>query len=302
MTATKPPRRIVAIVNQKGGVGKTTTAINLAAELAVLNRKVLVIDVDPQHDATGSIGIDTTLLKHNTYDWLLPENEPPTPQDLSEAVVSTHIANFDILPSSNDLSSIEQDLLKIYPGDDNRFNRLNRLNKALKVFLTAYKYDYILIDCPPTLGTLSLNALIAADSVLIPMQCEKLSLDGLAEVYKTIGGVTKTANPRLVVDFVVMTMYDSRVSLSRAIHEEVKKIFSEYGHSDVVAETTIPRAIKFGETPGLGKVIGEVAKNSPGAIAYRNLAQEVIRKAEKPKPTTEVEEILNEITEEESNA
>lgn len=246
----------IAIVNQKGGVGKSTTAVNLGAGLAEKNNKVLVIDIDPQGNASSGLGIEKTEVDYTVYD-LLIESESPL-----KAILKTENEMLDLIPANIELAGAEIELVSI-------MSRESRLKKSLSEIKD--NYDYIIIDCPPSLGLLTLNALTAADSVMVPIQCEYYALEGLGQLMNTIELVRKNLNSDLRIEGVLMTMYDARTNLSEQVIDEVKDYFS-----DLVFETIIPRNVRLSEAPSFGKSILEYSSSSKGAEAYRQLAEEVI--------------------------
>ncbi|HEX2210833.1 MAG TPA: AAA family ATPase [Longimicrobium sp.] len=261
--------RIIAIANQKGGVGKTTTAINLGACLAVAEKKTLVIDMDPQGNATSGLGVDKDEVERSIYDVLIDG------MDAGDAVIhEVHFPYLDILPATRDLVGAEVELV-------NRKGRENILREALAGL--RGEYEYVLIDCPPSLGLLTLNTLAAADSVLIPIQCEFYALEGLSQLLNTVTIVQKNLNPRLQIEGVLLTMYDGRLNLSRQVADEAKEYFGPK-----VYRTTIPRNVRIAEAPSFGKPIVLYDVISVGAKSYLSLAKEVIaRKGRKsPAPTT----------------
>ena len=249
--------RIIAIANQKGGVGKTTTAINLGACLAVAEKKTLVIDMDPQGNATSGLGIDKDEVDRSIYDVLLEGLG-------AEEAVRRHIhfPYLDVIPANRDLVGAEVELVS-------RRSRENILRDALRSVRDAY--EYILIDCPPSLGLLTLNTLSAADSVLIPIQCEFYALEGLSQLLNTVTIVQKNLNPRLQIEGVLLTMYDGRLNLSRQVAEEAKEYFGPK-----VYRTTIPRNVRIAEAPSFGKPIVLYDVVSVGSKSYLSLAKEVI--------------------------
>ena len=249
--------KIVAIANQKGGVGKTTTAINLSACLAYLNKKTMLIDLDPQGNSTTGLGIDKRNTSLSAYDIIINDKK------VEDVVVPTVQNNLVICPSNINLAGAEVELVS-------QISRETRLADALEPVLS--KYDYIMIDCPPSLGLLTLNALTAANTVLVPIQCEYFALEGLSQLMATIKIVQRRLNTSLSVEGVVLTMFDSRTNLSIEVAEEVRRHFS-----DRVYQTVIPRNVKLSEAPSYGLPIVMYDKNSKGAEAYLNLAQEFIR-------------------------
>ncbi len=252
--------RVIAIANQKGGVGKTTTAINLGASLAVAERKTLIIDMDPQGNATSGTGIDRTSLEATMYDVLI-DSVP-----LEKAIVKgIHFPCLDIAPADQDLVGAEVELV-------GKPERETLLQKALKS--VRGKYEYVLVDCPPSLGLLTLNTLTAADSVLIPIQCEFYALEGLSQLLNTVRLVQQNLNPRLQVEGVLLTMYDHRLNLSRQVADEAQEYFG-----DKVYKTTIPRNVRLAEAPSFGKPIVLYDIVSQGAQSYLALAKELVARS-----------------------
>ncbi|MCA9976314.1 MAG: AAA family ATPase [Chloroflexota bacterium] len=250
--------KIYAVVNQKGGVGKTTTVINLSAYLASKGRRVLIADIDPQANATSGIGIDKYTLDKSMYNVLLEEAA------IGDAVQQLTEFNLDLLPSHPSLAGAEVELV-------NAIGREYRLQKGFESI--DGRYDYILIDCPPSLGLLTVNALTAAkDGVLIPVQCEYLALEGLTQLMQTIELVQKYLNPALDVRGLIMTMYDGRTNLSRQVVEEVRSYFP-----GKVFRTIVPRNVRLSEAPSYGQPINVYAPKSPGAIAYQILTAELLK-------------------------
>jgi chromosome partitioning protein len=250
--------KIYAIVNQKGGVGKTTSVINLSAFLASSGRKTLMVDIDPQANATSGVGVNKTAVDPSIYDILLEESS------LNEAIVSLPEFEMDLMPSNPALSGAEVELV-------NAIGREYRLQKALEG--VNGRYDYILIDCPPSLSLLTINALTAAkDGVLIPVQCEYLALEGLSQLTQTVELVQKYLNPGISIRGLMMTMYDSRTNLSRQDVEEERNYFP-----GKVFRTIVPRNIRLSEAPSFGQPINIYAPNSPGAIAYKVLTAEILK-------------------------
>ena len=250
--------KIIAIANQKGGVGKTTTSVNLAASLGVLEKKVLLIDADPQANATSGLGIDVESVEQGTYQLL--EHTITA----KEAIIPTESPNLDLIPSHIDLVAIEIELV-------DKENREYMMRTAIRDLKNSY--DYILIDCAPSLGLLTLNALTAADSVMIPIQCEYFALEGLGKLLNTIKSVQKIHNPNLDIEGLLLTMYDSRLRLSNQVVEEVKKHFDE-----MVFDTIIQRNVRLSEAPSYGESIISYDASSKGANNYLSLAQELIEK------------------------
>jgi len=250
--------KIIAIANQKGGVGKTTTSVNLAASLGVLEKKVLLIDADPQANATSGLGIDVETVEVGTYQLL----EHST--TAKEAIVTTASPNLDLIPAHIDLVAIEIELV-------DKEEREYMLRKAIEE--VKEEYDYILIDCAPSLGLLTLNALTAADAVLIPIQCEYFALEGLGKLLNTIKSVQKIHNKDLDIEGLLLTMYDSRLRLSNQVVDEVKKHFE-----GMVFKTIIQRNVRLSEAPSYGESIISYDAGSKGANNYLNLAEEIIRK------------------------
>lgn len=246
----------IAIVNQKGGVGKSTTAVNLSAGLAEKNNKVLLIDIDPQGNASSGLGIEKAEAEFTIYD-LLIESEPP-----AKAIRESETDNLDIIPANIELAGAEIELVSLMSRESRLKNALNKLKR---------NYDYIIIDCPPSLGLLTLNALTAADSVVVPIQCEYYALEGLGQLMNTIELVRKNLNSELRIEGVLMTMYDARTNLSDQVIEEVEDYFT-----DLVFKTVIPRNVRLSEAPSFGKSILNYSSNSKGAKAYRQLAEEVV--------------------------
>jgi len=250
--------KIIAIANQKGGVGKTTTTVNLAASLGVLEKKVLLIDADPQANASSGLGIDVESVEIGTYQLLEHSNTP------KEATITSSAPNVSVIPAHIDLVAIEIELV----DKDNREYMLKQALEKVKD-----EYDYILIDCAPSLGLLTLNALTAADSVIIPIQCEYFALEGLGKLLNTIKSVQKIHNAELDIEGLLLTMYDSRLRLSNQVVEEVQKHFN-----DMVFKTIIQRNVKLSEAPSFGESIINFDATSKGASNYLSLAQEIIKK------------------------
>ena len=250
--------KIIAVANQKGGVGKTTTAVNLAACLGVLEKKVLLIDSDPQANASSGLGIDIDNVRLGTYQ-LLEHN-----CSAQDAVINTSAPNVDLIAAHIDLVAIEIELIDLE-------KREYMLLKALQPI--KEQYDYILIDCAPSLGLLTLNALTASDSIIIPIQCEYFALEGLGKLLNTVKSVQKINNKTLDIEGLLLTMYDSRLRLSNQVVEEVQNHFN-----DMVFKTIIQRNVRLGEAPSYGESIINYDVNSKGASNYLSLAQEILAK------------------------
>lgn len=250
--------KIIAIANQKGGVGKTTTTVNLAASLGVLEKKVLLIDADPQANATSGLGVDVDSVEQGTYQLL------EHTMGVDDVIISTDSPNVDLIPAHIDLVAIEIELV-------DKDNREYMLKEALREL--GDRYDFILIDCAPSLGLLTLNALTAADSVMIPIQCEYFALEGLGKLLNTVKSVQKIHNNDLDIEGMLLTMYDSRLRLSNQVVEEVKKHFA-----DMVFDTIIQRNVRLSEAPSYGESIIKYDASSKGATNYLNLANEILKK------------------------
>ena len=250
--------KIYTFVNQKGGVGKTTTAINLGAYLAILGQRVLIVDLDPQANASSSLGVDKNTVEGSTYEALLDSGSP------ASSILRNERLNMSVLPSSPSLAGAEVELV-------NELARETRLKQALEELNGAY--DYILIDCPPSLGLLTINGLVAArDGVIIPVQCEYLALEGLGQLTQTIERVRHALFPNLKVRGVVLTMFDSRANLASDVVKEVNKHFPKQAFKSV-----IPRSIRLAEAPSYGLPISAFAPHSAGAQAYESLAKELLK-------------------------
>ena len=250
--------KILAIINQKGGVGKSTTAVNLAAALGSMGKEVLLVDLDPQGNATSGYGIDKRALDGCVYNVLLGE----TPAE--DVILSCVAEGVDVLPSTISLAGAEVELV-------NEMARENRLKNALGSL--RGRYDYILVDCPPSLGLLTINALVAADKLLVPIQCEFYALEGVTKLLDSMKRVKSILNPSLDIFGIVLTMYDSRTNLANQVVNEVRSFFG-----DAVFETLIPRTVKLSEAPSYGQSIIEYAPDNKGSLAYTDLAKEVIER------------------------
>ena len=248
--------KIIAVVNQKGGVGKTTSTVNLTAALAEAGSKVLMVDFDPQANATSGLGVDKRKVKHSAYDIII--NDVPA----EEAVVATKFG--DVLPSSQDLAGAAVELLTMPEPNFRLRNALQPLKE---------KYDYIFIDCPPSLELLTLNGLAAADSILVPVQCEYYALEGLSDLMGTLRAVKKRMNPTLEIFGVLLTMFDGRTNFSTQVAQEVRKHFP-----GKVFATVIPRNIRLAEAPSHGLPVTAYDRSSKGSLAYKAVAQEILKK------------------------
>lgn len=250
--------RIIAIANQKGGVGKTTTAINLATAMAATRKKVLIIDLDPQGNASTGLGIDRSAREINSYHLVIGEAQ------LAEAILTTPIPGLDLVPSGIDLSGAEIELVTM----DRRESRLRE-----QLAQAAHTYDYVLIDCPPSLNLLTLNAFVAAHSVMVPLQCEFFALEGVSHLVKTIDMVKAAFNPNLELQGIVLTMFDKRNNLSDMVAADVRGFFG-----DKVYKTVIPRNVRISEAPSHGKPVLLYDVKCAGAEAYIHLASEVLKR------------------------
>ncbi len=254
--------KAIAIFNQKGGVGKTTTNINLAACLSIIGKKILILDIDPQGNTTSGMGISKKGLLRTSYEILVDQEMDP-----HETIMKTGIPNLDIIPASVQLAGAEVELVQLE-------SREKRLKKAID--LIKNEYDYIFIDCPPSLGLLTINSLTAVDSVLIPIQCEFYALEGVSQLMSTVEIVRKTLNPELQIQGVILSMFDGRTNLSLQVVQEVKRYFREK-----VYTTIIPRNVRLAEAPGFGIPIIQYDPKSVGAQAYMDFAKEFLELEEK---------------------
>ena len=248
--------KIISVSNQKGGVGKTTTSLSLAASLGVLEKKVLLIDADPQGNATSGIGVSSKDFEKSSYDVLLNQCK------IQDSIINTKSPNLDIIPANIDLVAIEIEIVDV----EKRELMLSKMTSDVKD-----KYDFIIIDCPPSLGLITINALTASDSVIIPIQCEYYALEGLGKLLNTIKGVQKVHNENLEIEGILLTMFDSRLRLSNQVKEDVKKHFG-----NMVFSTIIPRNVSLGEAPSHGESIIVYNSTSKGSKSYIKFAQEVI--------------------------
>lgn len=253
--------KIISVINQKGGVGKTTTAVNLSSAMGIENKKILLVDADPQGNSTSGYGINKKALKNSIYELMLSQC------DVDDAIIKTKFKNVDIIPSSINLAGIEIELSSVKGRE-----------QILKNYLLKVKncYDYIFIDCPPSLGIITLCSLTASDTALIPIQCEYYALEGLSQLINTINMVKKSLNPVLDIEGVLLTMFDGRLNLTISVVDEVKKYFREKVYS-----TTIPRNVRLSEAPSYGMPIQYYDKHSKGSDSYQSLAKEVIKKNKK---------------------
>jgi len=250
--------KIISIVNQKGGVGKTTTAVNPAAGGGIAGKKVLLVDADPQGNSTSGFGISKKSVKASTYELLVGMAKT------ENAIIKTEFKNVDIIPASMNLAAAEIDLIEME-------NREARLKMVLSV--VREKYDYIFIDCPPSLGLITIDALVASDTVLVPIQCEYFALEGLSQLMSTVRQIKRLYNATLEIEGIVLTMYDARLNLTNQVVGEIKKFFA-----DKLYKTAIPRGVRLSEAPSYGMPIQYYDKRSKGSIAYNDLSKEFLKK------------------------
>lgn len=250
--------KIISIVNQKGGVGKTTTAVNLVAALGAADKRVLLVDIDPQGNSTSGLGTDKRQLENSTYDLLI--NSTPA----KDVLLQTKFKNVSLLPANMDLAGAELELVDLK-------GRETRLKTALSTL--SDDFDFIFLDCPPSLGLITLNALCASDTILVPIQCEYYALEGLSQLMSTVRTVKRLYNPYIEMEGVILTMYDGRLNLTQQVVEEVKKYFPQK-----VFHTVIPRNVRLSEAPSFGEPVLYYDKSSKGSRAYEDLAQEFLAK------------------------
>ncbi len=250
--------KTVSVINQKGGVGKTTTAVNLSAAVGALGKRVLLVDIDPQGNSTSGYGINKRDIKNSTYDMLINGVKA------SEFLINTKFKNVDLLPSNINLAGAEVEMIGI-----------EKRESLVKMALAEIwdNYDFIFLDCPPSLGLITINALCASDSFLVPIQCEYYALEGLAQLMATVRQIKRLYNPNIEIEGVLLTMYDGRLNLTSQVVDEVKRFFPQKVYS-----TSIPRNVRLSEAPSFGEPVMYYDKNSKGAAAYTALAEEFLRK------------------------
>lgn len=251
--------RKIAVCNQKGGVAKTATAVNLTAGLSLAEKNVLLVDIDPQANATSGLGINYRALESSIYDCLYE------PAILKQTIVNTKWPHLSVLPSSPDLAGAEIELVE-------KNDRENRLKQLLDSFHS--EYDFIIVDCPPSLGILTINGLVACDSVIIPIQCEYYALEGLEKLLKTLKAIKQSLNKNLVIEGILLTMYDARLNLAKDVVEDIQQHFP-----NIVFKTVIPRSVRIAEAPSYGKSVIHYRISSSGAQAYLNLTRELLNHA-----------------------
>lgn len=254
-------KKIISITNQKGGVGKTTTAVNLAASLGKLKEKVLLLDMDPQGNTTSGVGIDKRKLSNSVYEVLLDVDK------INEAIQKTKFVNLDVLPANMKLAGAEIELADLE-------NRESKLGQAIAI--VQHQYDYIIIDCPPSLGLITTNALSLSNSVIVPIQCEFYALEGLSQLMSTVRRIKRTYNPDLDVEGVLLTMFDARLKLNQQVAQEVKNYFDQR-----VFKTFIPRTVKLSEAPSFGMPAIYYDRYGKGSRAYIKLAKEILKNAKR---------------------
>ncbi len=250
--------KVIAVANQKGGVGKTTSAVNIAAALGFNNKKTLLIDVDPQGNATSGVGVDKRSCKFTTYDMLVSDTK------VQDIILKTAFDNLWVMPSGIDLAAAELEIMDMP-------NRANLMKQAI-VGIKA-QFDYIIIDCPPSLGLITTNALTAADTILVPIQCEYYALEGLSQLMNTVRRVKRQTNPHIDIEGVLLTMYDGRLNLTQQVVAEVKRFFPQK-----VFSTVIPRGVRLSEAPSFGMPVIYYDKSCKGAHAYLDLVSEILKK------------------------
>jgi len=250
--------KIIAVVNQKGGVGKTTTAVNLSAGVGLAGKKVLIVDADPQGNTTSGYGVNKKDVTNSTYELLIGKAKA------EETVKKTEFKNVDIIPASMNLAAAEVDLIETQHREQQFKIALSPLRE---------KYDYVFIDCPPSLGLITINALVAGDTVLVPIQCEYFALEGLSQLMASVRQVKRLYNPTIEIEGIILTMYDGRLNLTQQVVGEIKKYFANKLYKSV-----IPRAVRLSEAPSYGQPIQYYDKRSKGAAAYNDLAKEFLKK------------------------